>query len=319
MSQIPFNLPAILEGVENRVATETPVFNRYFNTPRLVDSCKVQMDIRNGPNGIMCMLEKDAKSHKVNKDLWETILFNIPRFSEHCTMKPGDDYGRRIFNSPDAKKLGLDRDRQEALEELIERHNLTREFMAIGALCGQITDGCGDKVLDIPVFRGEDPVDFAGNTVDPFEFLFDQKCQLESVLGSVGTLDIWFGKDAYKAFLASDAAQAFKQRFPVEWLNGTLPNSIGETRFNILTRTYLDADGKDQLLLDSNKMIVTSSNLSSLTLYAPIETFENGLQVRQSYIDEWGDRDPVVRYLRFESNFLPFIRRPHGVRVFEVN
>lgn len=318
MARIPFDLPAILEGVDNRVPVETPVFNRYFNTPRLVDSDQVQMDIRNGPNGIMQMIPRDAKSQKVNRDQWESILFTMPRFSEHETMKPDDDVGRRVFNSMDAKKLGLDRDRQEALDDLLERYDLSREFMAIGALTGVVRDGAGVPILNIPVFQGGD-VDFAGNTVDPFEFLFDQKCALTSVLGGVGTLDIWFGKEAYKSFLASDAAQAFKQRFPVEWLNGTLPNSIGETRFNTLTHTYLDEDGNDQLLLPENDMIITSSNLAALTLYAPIATVEDGLQQRQTYIDEWTDRDPVVRYLRFESNFLPFIRRPHGVRRFTVN
>ena len=100
---------------------------------------------------------------------------------------------------------------------------------------------------------------------------------------------------------------------------GTIPNSTGKIQVRRLSHTYLDAaDDTRKPFLADDAMIITSSNLNGMMLYAPVET-KKGLLMAQTHVDEFWENDPPVCVERFESNPMPFMKRPDGVIEFTVS
>lgn len=316
---IPFNTHALVAAINRRFSPSTPIFNRYFSRARLSDSNLVQLDQKETNTGIMQTISYGAQSRRVNRPGWESKTFQIPRFSEHDVVKGGSRVGERVFGSKTDAKIGLSQDRRDAVQNLLDRSDATREFMAIKALCGQVVDGAGTVIANYPITTVAGALDFAGGTHKPTEIIRTAKRLIGRELGTgAATVDVLIGWQAYEYFLEAPEVLALREKYGLEMLNHMWPTGAQEVTFQVIDHTYHDADGNDQEFFDPEDIVIMSPMMNSYSLYGPVETSENGLQMRQSYFDMWREKDPPAEFIRFESNPLPFMDRPYAIRKYTV-
>lgn len=308
---LPFENQELIDFVNNIKPVETPVLDRHFGRTRQAAASVVQVDVVEGPGGIMVAISWDAESRKARGRTVSSKAVSLPRFSEHDFVgaveqlqyrQPGTLGGPQAFIDLVGGKLA-------DLRATIDR---TKEFMAIKALQGEVVDGDGNVLATYPVPAAV-PVDFS--TADAVDVFDDAVVAITQALGyQPAAIAAYAGIDAYKAIRGNEKIQKLLYSpagVPLV-TTGKLPMVSGLT-IDRIAGQYVDNNGDVKDFLDPNAVVIAPVDASFLVVYGPCVAKGGQLALLQYYADQTDKDDPPVTKVRVESNPLPIVNRPQAV------
>lgn len=303
---------AVLTGVINkRRPVRTTVLDTHFTRRTQVASSSVQVDVIQGPEGLMVAISREAESRKAAQAVVSTQGFVIPRFSEHDFVTAGEQImyrapgvigGGEAFDAIIARKLDLLRSR-------IDR---TKEFMAIKALQGSVVDGAGNVIATYPV-----PAAVALNTAttSPRDSFDTAAVAIARALGvESATLTAYCGVTAYQKIRAHADVKALLQgpAGPTMLESGELRKLDGVT-IRRISGQYVDNAGATQNFLADNAVIFAAAEADFELVHGPCSGAGGTVVLLPYYAQQSEVDDPPSTKVRAESNPLPIVNRPEAV------
>lgn len=310
---LPFDNVTLTEVVNKRRPVATPIKDQLFTATRQLATETAQIDVIQGPEGLMVAISREAESPKTKRRSVSTQTVTIPRFSEHDLITASDQIKYRapgVVNGGEAfEQLVVDK-----LDTLRERIDRTTEFMCVRAIQGQVVDGGDNVIATYPVMAPE-TLNFSvgDNANDAFD---DAAIQISRALGrDPNGLVAWAGKDAYQAIRRNQAVR--------EMLAGTAAgvtiiqtgrlNLLGGLEIRRLIATYVDDDGNEHPFLGDDEVIITAADAQFRMYHGPCSGEGGRLVLRPFYAQQSEKDDPPSTKIRVESNPLPVVNRPEAI------
>jgi len=308
---LPFSNIELI-GLINKIRpVKTPILSRHFNRTKQATSNAVQIDVIEGPEGLMVAISWDAESRKAKGRKVSTKTITLPRFSEHDFVtgleqleyrRPGMINGPQAFAELVAGKYA----------DIKTRIDRTKEFMAIKALQGQVVDGDGNVLATYPIPAAIDANFSTENGADVFD---DAAIAISRALGyDPSGLVAYAGATAYKRIRNNPDVQKILESGQGTTLitTGKLPMLSGVEVQRIVAQ-YVDNDGNPQNFLGENDIIIASADGGFQLIHAPCLGKGGKLVMLPYYADQNEIDDPPATKIRAESNPLPVVNRPEAV------
>lgn len=315
MTLIPYDNLTLSRVIDKRRPAQTPVLDAHFGGTGGTDQVAaeaVQIDVIDGPEGLMVAIGRDTESRKVPGDTVSTQTITIPRFSEHDLLSSSDVAKYRAPGQVGAPEA-FDRMLMRKLDKLRARIDRTKEYMAIKALQGSVVDGGGNVIATYPVPSAVS-VDFDGaaNGVDAFD---EAVIAITRALGyQPERIIAYAGKTAYAAIRNNTKIAALlNSTAGVDLITtGNLPNVAG-VEVRRLVGVYADASGTDQPFLGDTAVIVTAADADFQLIHGPCSAAQGRLALMSYYVQQSDVDDPPSTKIRVESNPLVVVNRPEAV------
>jgi len=317
---LPWTRQQLAEAIDRRRPVATPVKDRHFPDGQQFTVRNVQLDIRQRPEGLAVTVSPGVESHRAARHGWETQTITIPRFSEHDMVRAADQEAFRLPGRSPTAQIPLAQHVNQKLDAIRARFDRTMEYMAVGALRGEVKDGDGNVIATYPV---ENPnavkfyTDSGGD--DPYDVLDDKVVAISRELGGMpGNFYLYAGKDAYKALRNQHRVQDFLQSpYGPQMLAGGELAQIAGINIQRMPQTFVNNAGQEEPFVPDDEIILATDEIDAATIYGPCET-PDGSEARRTFVDQWDLRDPAGTVVRLERNPFPLLRRPGAVRRLKV-
>lgn len=313
---LPWTRQQLIGVVNRRRPVRTPLQDRHFPAGQQYGTRQVQLDIMRSPEGLAVAISAGVESTRAARHGWETQTITIPRFSEHDLVRAADHEAFRIPGRGPADQVPLAQHVNRKLDAITSRFDRTGEFMAIGAMRGEVKDGNGNVIA---TYQTESPqavtfkADSGGD--DPLDVMDDAVIVISRELGGMpGNVWAYCGTTAYKKLRNQHRIERMLQsNLGPQMLSGGELAQVSGVQIQRMPAVFVDNTGSEQPFVKDDEIIVASDELDAETIFGPCETPEGSIQ-EQTFVDQWDQRDPAGTVIRVERNPFPLLRRPRAVR-----
>jgi len=318
---LPGTRQQLIGVVEQRRPVRTPISDRHFPDGQTYGSRQVQLDIKKSPEGLAVAISPGVESSRAAAHGWEAQTITIPRYSEHDMVKAADQEAFRLPGRSPSAQIPLAQHVNQKLDAIRARMDRTKEFMAVGAMRGEVKDGDGNVIA---TFQTESPqsVTFNADTGgdDPLDVFDDAVVAISRELGGMpGNTWAYCGVTAYKKLRDQHRVRTMLESpYGPQMMSGGELASVGGMQIQRMPAVFIDNTGTQQPFIADDEIIVASDELDAETIYGPCETPE-GSQMQRTFVDQWDERDPAGTRSRLERNPFPLLRRPRAIRRYTVS
>ena len=320
-----FSVTALTLAVNLMRPAKTTVLDKVFGRkkPQLTD--QFAWDIKVNSERLMKNIRVSDEANVSNGVGRKNVSCTAPRFSDKRLIPASDLNAMRAFGSAQNTQLLTERVGDEQFD-MRQNVDITREFMAVKALSGQVVDESGAVIVDYNFPAEQKPV-LAGAALwtdaasDPVKNLRTWKKQCAQAAGLVTGFYAICGSAVMDALLDNTKA--------LELMKYTAGKQIAEEgRISRLAGveieeyigSYLDASGvRHDFIADDAFILVAVGPDTAAELYAPVVDLKaptgvgSGKKANVFFSKSWEVEDPSGRWIKVESRPLPVIFRPQAI------
>lgn len=320
-----FSVTALTMAVNMMRPATTVVLDKVFGRkkPQLTD--QFSWDIKVSSERLMRNIRVSAEATVSDGVGRKNISCRAPRFSEKRFVSAADLNAMRAFGEQQAPQLLTERVGDEQFD-MRQKIDLTREFMAVKALSGQVVDEAGTVLVDYqfpaeqkPVLAGTDLwTDPASN---PVKHIRAWKKLVSQGAGLVNSFYAFCGSDAMDALIENATALELMKYTAGKQIaeEGRIAHLAG-VEIEEYLGSYIDANGvrQDFIPADAFIMVAVGPDVAA-ELYAPVIDLKaptgvgKGKAANVFFSKAWEVEDPSGTWVKVESRPLPVIIRPQAI------
>ena len=255
----------------------------------------------------------------------KVVTCSAPRFAEKELISADDLKDMRAFGSVTATELLKERigDEQADMKTSVD---LTREFMAVKALSGQVVDKDGTVLVDFNLPAAHKPT-LTGTALwtdaasDPVKNLRVWKKMISQQAGPVTGFAAFCGSGAMDALINNDNARELLRYSAGQQIaeEGRIAR-LAKVNIDEYDGTYTDDSGvMHDLIPDNVFALVGLGPQIAAELFAPVIDLEapagvgKGKPADMFFSKMWEENDPSGRWVKVEARPLPVMFQPLAV------
>lgn len=320
-----FTVTALTMAVNMMQPAKTPVLDKVFGRkkPQLTD--QFAWEIKVSSERLMKNIRVSAEAEVRDGLGRKHVSCTAPRFSEKRFVGASDLNAMRAFGAAQSVQLLTERVGDEQFD-MRQGVDLTREFMAVKALTGQVVDESGAVLVDYNFPAAQKPV-LTGDALwtdadsDPVKNIRAWKKQTSQAAGLITGFYGFCGSAVMDALLDNSKA--------LELMKYTAGRQIAEegritrlagTEIEEYIGSYLDADGDRQDFIAEDAFVLVGVGPDTAAeLYAPVVDLKaptgvgKGKKAQVFFSKSWEVEDPSGRWIKVEARPLPVVFRPQAI------
>lgn len=325
MAAAVFTVTALSMAVNLMRPAKTPVLDKVFSRKKGQLSDRFSWDVKYSSERLMKNIRVSAEAQVSDGVGRKNVSCTAPRFSEKRFISAADLNAMRAFGSQVETQLLTERVGDEQFD-MRQNVDLTREFMAVKALGGQVVDESGAVLVDynfpaaqLPVLAGaalwtDDASDPVAN-IRAWKKLVSQGAGLitgfYAFCGS-GVMDALLNNTKALDLLKYVAGKQLAEEGRISYLAGVeIEEYIG---------SYLDAAGARQDMIGDDEFVLVGVGPDvAAELYAPVVDLKaatgvgKGQAAQVFFSKMWEVEDPSGQWVKVEARPLPVIFRPQAI------
>ncbi len=255
----------------------------------------------------------------------KTVTCNAPRFAEKEFISADDLKDMRAFGSAMATELLKERIGEEQAD-MRTSIDLTREFMAVKALSGQVVDKNGTVLVDYNLPAAHKPTltgtaKWTDAASEPIKNLRAWKKMISQHAGPVSGFAAFCGSGAMDALINNDNARELLQYSAGRQIaeEGRIAR-LAKVNIDEYDGTYTDDNGTMHDLIPENVFaLVGLGPQIAAELFAPVIDLKapagvgKGKPADMFFSKMWEDEDPSGKWIKAEARPLPVMFQPLAV------
>jgi len=325
MAPAVFSVTALSMAVNLMRPATTSVLDKVFSRKKGQLTDQFSWDIKFSSERLMKNIRVSDEATVSDGIGRKNVSCKAPRFADKRFIAAADLNAMRAFGSQVETQLLTERVGDEQYD-MRQKIDLTREFMAVKALGGQVVDEAGTVLVDYNFPAEQLPV-LAGAALwtdadsDPVKNLRAWKKQIKQGAGLITGFYAFCGSGAMDALLNNPkalelmkylAGKQIAEEGRISYLAGVeIEEYIG---------SYIDADGDRQDFIGDDEFIMIGVGPDiAAELYAPVIDLKaptgvgKGKAANLFFSKMWEVEDPSGQWVKVESRPLPVIIRPQAI------
>jgi hypothetical protein len=312
------NLTATVNAIKT---VKTPVLDKVFGNKIRSLSSHIEFDIETDAEGIQSSVPSGSPAKVINKDGFDHVVVEAPRFPEKFSIKPSDL--DRIRQMGGEGQVVLSQKVGRELAKLKARTDRTREFMAVKALSGKVVDGSNKSLIDFSFPTANKPA-LTGTALwsdadsDPVKNLRAwKKLIMQGTGGAVDKFVAFCGSDVMDALLENaKVLDLMKYQKGSQLAEQGRITGLAGVEIEELLSSYKASGTRTDMIPANYIALVGVGFENAAEMFAPVEDFKapNGIGKGKAagvfFSKSWETEDPSVRWVKAEARPLPVIMRP---------
>jgi len=314
-----FMTTTLVTAINETKTPQTRIIDTIFSRKLVNPTDTFFWEVKTGSETIMRNI-KVSEPANVQTTLGRTVIScKAPRFAEKRLIYDSDLINERAFGTQFQTGYVKAKIARE-IADVKSKIDRTREFMAVKALAGQITNEYGDTLVDFNFTSGQKPTLAAADqwdetTSDPIKNIRTWQKQMTQAIGNVPSWTAFCGFGVMNALLNNSKV--------VNWLSasngvqiattGQIGNLVG-TNISEYYGSYKDKDGAVQDYIPNGAFILIANLPDAFgEYYAPV--VDQDAKGEMFYSTSWEppERDVRGRWIMVEARPLPVVFRPEAI------